>query len=199
VVLQRVAALAGQHAAVVGRARTQQLVAVRDRERAPLVRDRRFHFSLVDEAPPGVVLVIAAAPGPPFAVFGGLLAYQAARRGVAGVVVDGHTRDVPEITGLRLPVWCTGVTMMPGGYGGYAVVGVDVPVTCGGVEVQPGDIVAADDDGAIVIPAAEAERVLATCRAMEAAEAETRRRVDAGGSLHESFPSRDYYRPPASA
>lgn len=178
---------------VVGRARTQRMVLVRDRERSAIVADRELTFRLVDGASPGDFLVVSAPAGPPYAVFGGVLALTASRRGAVGVAVDGAARDVEEIAGLALPVWCAGVTPVPGGYAGYSVAEVGTPVTCGGVEVAPGDHVVADADGVVVVPAGDVATVLPLCEEMEAAEDQARAGILAGRAMVDSYPSRGYY------
>jgi len=177
----------------VGRARTERRVLVRDQERSALVSNRKLASQLTDEASPGDFLVITAPAGPPFAVFGGMMALKAKRRGVTGVVTDGLTRDVGEIIDHQLAVWANGVTPIAGGYGGYSVAEVNCPVVCGGIEVLPGDVIVADSDGVMVIPADEALALLPLCEEMNAAEQVTERALASGASMSDAYPSRDYY------
>ncbi len=67
------------------------------------------------------------------------------------------------------------------------------PVTVGGVEVIEGDFVVADGDGAVVLPAGEAEQIISICEEMHAAEVITRAALEAGGTMQEAYPSRGYY------
>jgi regulator of RNase E activity RraA len=179
---------------VVGRARTVQLELVRDRERSALVSNRPLQFEIADGASAGEVLVFAAPQGLPYAIFGGILALKADERGVAGVVVDGATRDVPEIEEAGMSVWCRSVTPIPGGYAGYSVRAVNVPVSCAGVEIHPGDYIIGDSDGVIVVPVGDVDVILAESEQMYDREQVTREAVGRGETLLASYPSRDYYR-----
>lgn len=177
----------------VGRARTERRVLVRDSERSSLVSNRKLASQLTDEASAGDFLVITAPAGPPFAVFGGMMALKARLRGVTGVVTDGPTRDVGEIIDHRLPTWADGVTPIAGGYGGYSVAEVNCPVVCGGIEVLPGDVIVADSDGVLVIPQSDALALLPLCEQMNAAEQVTEKALTSGATMADAYPSRSYY------
>jgi regulator of RNase E activity RraA len=185
--------LAGPGTHVAGRARTQRMTLVRDHERSAIVVNRELTFSLVENARPGDFLVISAPPGPPYAIFGGMLALTARQRGAVGALVDGATRDVDEIAEFGLPVWASRITAVPGGFAGYSVTELGQPVTISGVEVMEGDLVAADGDGAVVLPAGEAEQIISICEEMHAAELITRAAIQSGGSMQDAYPSRGYY------
>jgi regulator of RNase E activity RraA len=186
--------LLGYQTRAVGRARTQQLIVVRDAVRASMVTNRPLHFELVDKAVPGDFLVLAAAGVDELATFGDILAAKAKERGVTGVVTDGHTRDAAFIEKINLPLWCAGVTMVPQGFGGYSVASVNQPVVCGGVEVNPGDLIVADGDGVIVVPWEDAETIAQVCEEMEAVEERARQGIQRGEPLEGLYPSRDYYK-----
>lgn len=106
-------------------------------------------------AAPGSVLVVAT-DGSPLAASGELFAGEAARRDLAGIVIDGWCRDLRGLRRVGLPVYARGATPMAGTMAGPAV--LDVPVACGGIAVQPGDVVFGDDDGLVIAPA---ERIAA--------------------------------------
>jgi regulator of RNase E activity RraA len=112
----------------------------------------------LDDAEPGDVLVINALGGTTRAVFGDLLAEICLAAGIAGVIIDGLTRDRAAIKELGLPIWARGVS--PAGPAKYGPGSVSVPVACGGTVVNPGDLITADDDGVAVIPIQRAESVL---------------------------------------
>ena len=107
----------------------------------------------IGEAAPGDVLVVQAG-GAPLAALGELLATEAWRRGLGGIVVDGYVRDR---TGLPpdLPLWARGTVPMAGRSDVAPRVGG--AVSCGGVRVTPGDLVLADDDGIVIAPRAQLE------------------------------------------
>ena len=93
-------------------------------------------------------------------VFGEMMLAYFKGKGGAGIVIDGCIRDFPHARHLGLPMWVRGLTpnfhtqvdLMP-----FAV---NVPVACGGVLVMPGDIIVADDDGAVCVPAVAAEELV---------------------------------------
>ena len=194
VVMRKLQPLGSRQQRAAGRARTQQLISLRDRARGSVVADRHLHFELADGAEPGDFLIVAVAGSDLLASFGDMLALKAKTMGAAGVAVDGAVRDAAYIEELQLPVWCDGVTMIPQGHGGYSVASVNEPVTCAGVEVVPGDFVVADGDGVIVIPKSEAEELATIAEQIEADEERAREGVAAGTGLEELYPSRDYYR-----
>jgi regulator of RNase E activity RraA len=192
-VIPGVAPVQPRPVSAVGRARTERRVLVRDPERSSLVSNRALATRLTDEASPGDFLVITAPAGPPFAVFGGMMALKASLRGVTGVVTDGLTRDVAEIIDHNLPTWAAGITPIAGGYGGYSIAQVNEPVNCGGIEVLAGDLIVADSDGVVVIPAGQALELLAVCEEMDTAEQATAKALAAGANMAEAYPSRSYY------
>lgn len=105
----------------------------------------------LDEVQEGDVLVINAQGDINRAVFGGLLGAGCIARGVAGVVIDGSTRDVDEFNEIGLPVYSRGVS--PAGPYKFGPGSVGAPVACGNVVCNPGDVIIGDSDGLIVLPA----------------------------------------------
>jgi 4-hydroxy-4-methyl-2-oxoglutarate aldolase len=118
-------------------------------------------MSALSAAAPGDVLVIATNGGSR-AIFGELVATEASRRGLAGIVADGFCRDLRGLRAIGLPVFARGTTPRSGTAVSRAPLGATI--VCGGVEVSPGDIVFGDDDGLLI---ATAERIAA---ALETAE-----------------------------
>jgi len=89
-------------------------------------------------------------------IFGDILSLRMKKRGVAGAVTDGVMRDLVGVLGTGLPIWCQGAAA-PASVNGLTFVNWQEPIGCGGVAVFPDDIVVADADGVIVIPAGIAE------------------------------------------
>jgi 4-hydroxy-4-methyl-2-oxoglutarate aldolase len=113
----------------------------------------------IDAAPAGSVYVLVLEDGLDYGAVGGLMATTMKVRGLAGAIVDASIRDLPQIQRIQFPVYSRGVS--PGTtVGHYRSVGVNVPVTCAGVTVRPKDIIAADEDGVVVVPAEQAAEVL---------------------------------------
>ncbi len=113
----------------------------------------------IDTAPFGSVYVMVLEDGVDYAGIGALMATGMKVRGLAGAVVDGGVRDTPQIRRLQFPVFSRGVVPSTT-INHFRFAGVNVPVTCDGVRVNAGDIIAADEDGVVVVPRAHATDVL---------------------------------------
>ena len=101
-----------------------------------------------------------------------------AKRGVAALVTDGVVRDVAGVLGTGLPVWCQGVAAPPS-VAGLTFVDWQEPIGCGGVAVFPDDLIVVDDDGAVLIPAALVDEVVADAIEQERLEGWIMGEVDA--------------------
>lgn len=134
----------------------------------------------LDASEPGDVLVVDT-QGSRRAVVGELFSIEAARRGLAGIIVDGTVRDVHMLRSLALPVYARGLCPLSGTARDLG--SLQVPVTCGGVVVNPGDIVMGDDDGIIVATAAALAALVPQARDIEVRETELRARMAAGRGL----------------
>ncbi|MFJ5547198.1 RraA family protein [Streptomyces sp. NPDC093225] len=130
--------------------------------------DNLMLHAAIYRARPGDVIV-AESGDLEYALAGGNVCAVARRRGVAGFVVDGLIRDVGEVRELGFPVYGRGVVPFPGTKSAVAPLGE--PVVCAGVTVHAGDVVVADEEGVVVVPAARADEVLAAARAKLAEEA----------------------------
>ena len=106
----------------------------------------------LDTILPGEVVVISTAGSLQNAPWGELLSTAAKVRGSRGAVIDGLVRDVRKIHELGFPVFARGIKPVDS-KGRGTVIDYNVPVDCGGVLVSPGDLVFADYDGVIVVPA----------------------------------------------
>jgi len=136
----------------------------------------------VDMAEKGQVIVIdAGGVGP--AVWGELATHGAMQRKIAGVVIEGATRDTPEIRKSKFPVFSRLVTPTAGEPKGFGEIGV--PVTAGGVRIKNGDWIVGDADGVVCIPKDKVTEV--ANRAMSILEQENRLRteIDRGSTLAE--------------
>jgi regulator of RNase E activity RraA len=113
----------------------------------------------IDNSPAGSVYVLVLEDGLDYGAVGGLMATTMHVRGFAGAIVDASIRDLPQIQRIQFPIYSRGVS--PGTtVGHYRCAGVNVPVTCAGVPIRPKDIITADEDGVVVVPAEQAAAVL---------------------------------------
>ena len=130
--------------------------------------DNSMVHAVIAHAEPGDVLVLTSSDPAPIALVGELLATQAQKQGVAGILVDGAVRDLDELMAIGLPIWARFVRAQGATKG--EVGELEVPVTIGGTEIRPGDLVVLDCDGAMALPASRIDEVLPL--AVERAERE---------------------------
>jgi regulator of RNase E activity RraA len=127
---------------------------------------------------PGHVLVVDAGGVTSNAIVGDLLMSYAQQRGCAGFVVDGAVRDSAAFVAADFPCYARDVTHRGPFKTGPGC--INVPVSIGGQVVQPGDVIVGDEDGLVVFPASEAERLVAAAKRSAAAEAAIRKEVLTG-------------------
>lgn len=133
----------------------------------------------------GRVLVLTA-PDDEVAVWGGLLTLAAAQVGAAGILVAGAVRDTADCEAAGVPVWAKAVRTV-GPAGRIEVAAVGHPVTIGEITVAPDDLVVLDGDGAVALPAASADAVVADARAYAEAEEQVAAALTAGTSLRDAY------------
>ncbi len=123
----------------------------------------------IDEAQPGSVYVMVLEDGLDYAGLGGLMSTAMKYRGLAGAVVDGSSRDTPQIMKLQFPVFSRGIVPSTT-VNHYRLAGKNIPVTCAGVIVHPNDIMVADLDGVVVVPREKAAEVLRKAQDLDQSE-----------------------------
>jgi RraA family protein len=140
--------------------------------------DNLMVHKAIDIAAPGDVIVVDAGGVVEQAIIGDIMTSHAAKRGVAGFVIDGAIRDADELRSRDFPVYARGVTHRGPYKNGPGEIGV--PVSIGGMVVNPGDIIVGDGDGVVAVPLADAEAVLAAAREQKKKEDATLAAIAAG-------------------
>lgn len=188
--LQGISGLRHQQA-VAGTARTMKFMPMRedlysvDEYSDPEVQLHRHALYSVNK---GDIVVVDGRGDMSSGVYGEMMITYLAKKGGAGLVVDGCIRDWPFVRELDLGVWARGVapnfhtqtTLMP-----YEV---NTTIACGGATVLPGDAIVADGDGAIVVPASYAEAAASAAEGKSDWEAFARIKIRDGGDLRHYYP-----------
>ena len=141
----------------------------------------------IEAMPEGCVVVADALGTTDAGIFGDILSARMVKRGVGGLVTDGVVRDLAGVLSSGLAVWCQG-TAAPPSVAGLTFVGWQEPVSCGGVAVFPDDIVVADGDGAVLIPASLVVEVVAEAEEQERLEEWIMTEVERGVPLPGLYP-----------
>ena len=142
----------------------------------------------IEAMPAGCIAVVDAMGITDAGIFGDILCARMKIRGVAGLVTDGVVRDVAGVLNTELPVWCQGAAAPPS-VAGLTFVNWQQPIGCGGVAVFPDDVIAVDDDGAVVIPQALVNEVVETAVEQERFETWIIGEVQAGAALPGLYPA----------
>jgi regulator of RNase E activity RraA len=121
--------------------------------------DALYVARAADIAQAGDVIVIDSGGYKDVSIIGERIAYyMQEKRGINGIVIDGAVRDVRGIRELGFPTFAKAIT--PRIFGSQGPGAINVPISCGGVPVNPGDLILGDDDGVVVVPRSDLERVL---------------------------------------
>jgi 4-hydroxy-4-methyl-2-oxoglutarate aldolase len=169
-------------AKVVGRAATMLAIEVSELPPQPY----KLMMDLLDDIKPGEVVIGAVQGVSRAALWGELLSTHARARGGRGAIIDGLSRDAWGIVDMKFPVFATGLSPADS-KGRLDVVAIRSTIPVGGVAVADGDLVVADDDGCVVVPASLEEEVVARALDKVSGENLMREILARGASIRETF------------
>jgi regulator of RNase E activity RraA len=164
-------AAAGIHRLSTDRRISGRVVTVKlDRDAGQLVASRHLGTTAIEASRPGDVIVVEQRTGIDAAGWGGVLSLGASLKGIAGVIIDGPTRDVDEARMHDFAVFARDHTARTA-RGRIVETGTNVPITVDDIPVAPGDFVVADGSAVVFVPAQDIDRVLDAAEAIAAREA----------------------------
>lgn len=173
---------------LVGRAFTLRFVPAREDLATPESWSKPISTRAAIEAmPEGCITVVDAMGVTDAGIFGDILCARMKMRGVTALVTDGAVRDLAGVLSTNLPVWCQGAAAPPS-VAGLTFVNWQEPIGCGGVAVFPDDVVVADADGAVLIPAAFLDEIVASAPEQERLENWIMQEVANGATLPGLYP-----------
>ena len=146
-------------------------------------------IELIESAAPGSIMLINAADHPDQNTIGSLVGVVAVQRRLAGAIIEGSVRDLQGLRELPFPVYARG-TVVHSVRGRMGIDSINQPVTLGGRTVASGDIGAADENGAIVFPAARAKEIFELAWRAVALEKRLFQQIQHGGdaiALHKAM------------
>lgn len=145
---------------------------------------RHLGTSAVEASAPGDIIVCDHRGRTDVAGWGGILSTAAKTRGVAGVIIDGASRDVDEAKGLGLPLFARAAVPLTA-RGRVVEESTNEPIEIGGVSLAPGDYIIADNSGIVIVPQDRVAEVVPEAEGIVAREQAMARDVMNGKSVVE--------------
>lgn len=167
---------------IVGRAHTVKCV------EDAIIDDNPYEHEIaaVDSLNEGDVIVLDTGKALDVAIWGELLATRAKSRGCVGAILDGGVRDVGGLLDLGIPTFAGSISANDS-RGRVRVIGHSQPITCAGVSVNEGDVIFADVDGVVVIPAQLLDEVVEVASRKVERENQSKEALAAGASASETY------------
>lgn len=155
-------------------------------------KDERIRAGLgfLGQLEPGEILVVAGSPD--YAYFGELMTRLSTRQGLAGVVIDGLTRDTAYTRDATLSIFARAYSPVDI-KGRGRVAEVDCPVKVGAVDTKPGDLIFADSDGVAIVPESLMPELASRIKKALKKEALAKSLIDKGASIDEILDSVDEF------
>lgn len=161
-------------------------------EKAPDVFQGAANY--IDAVPSGAVIVIDNGGRTDCTVWGDILTRVAQKKLLSGTVVHGVVRDVASIRAAHYPVFCEGIYMRSGKNRVYKTA-EQCLINIYGVTIHPGDMMFADDNGVLCIPAGKLEEVVEKAKNIQVTEARIIAAVEAGEGLEQARKKHHYDKP----
>jgi regulator of RNase E activity RraA len=140
----------------------------------------RSYLEIFERLTPDSLLVHVNGTSP-VGHFGELTANSAQEHGCVGCILDGNLRDIEGLREIGFQVFYRDLSPL-NAIGRWEMIATQEPVTIGSVEIHSGDVVIGEFDGILVVPAAEAERVLLEAESIVGAEGKVRQAMREGVS-----------------
>ncbi|MBY0496520.1 MAG: ribonuclease activity regulator RraA [Cyanobacteria bacterium] len=174
---------------VAGRAFTVRFIPAREDLATPASwSSPKSTRAAIEDMPAGCIAVIDANGCKDAGFWGDILCARMAKRGVTALVSDGAVRDVAGVLSTGLPIWAAGVAAPPS-VAGLTFVDWQQPIGCGGVAVFPNDVIVADQDGAVVLPAAMVDDIVPLAVEQERLEGWIMTEIERGVPLPGLYPA----------
>ena len=138
----------------------------------------------LDQLKPNEIYVATGAHNS--ALWGELLTATAKARGAVGAVLDGYSRDTPQVLSQNFPVFCSATWAQDSSIRTY-VCDFRCTIEIGQVTIRDGDLVFGDIDGVLIIPREIQDEVLEKALIKASGEKKVRKAIEGGMSATQAF------------